>query len=112
MTIKLFLKNKEELKKNAKKILKSLSKSTIKKFDINYIQSNVEAGSGSLPTEKISSIALSFKSETISPNKIYKKFINLNAPVIGYIKNNQFHIDLKAIPSDQFDLLIESIELI
>jgi len=112
LAIKLFLRNKQDLKKSAKKILKSLSKSTIKKFNINYIESNVEAGSGSLPTEKIPSIALSFKSETISPNNIYKKFINLNTPVIGYIKKNQFHIDLKAIPNDQFDLLIKSIELI
>ena len=112
LAIKLFLRDIEELQKNAKKILKSLSESTIKKFNINYMQSNVEAGSGSLPTEKISSVALSFKSKTISPNNIYKKFINLNTPVIGYIKSNQFHIDLKAIPNDQFDLLIESIELI
>ena len=112
LAIKLFLRDKKELKKNAKKILKLLSDSIIKKFNINYVESNVEAGSGSLPTEKISSIALSFKSKTISPNNIYNKFINLKTPVIGYIRNNQFYIDLKAVPDDQFNLLIESIELI
>jgi len=112
LSIKLFLRNKEELIKNAKKILKSLPQSIIKKFNINYIESNVEAGSGSLPTEKISSIALSFKSEKISPNNIYKKFLNLNIPIIGYIKSNQFHIDLKAIPDNQINLLIQSIKSI
>ena len=51
-------------------------------------------------------------SSVCSSCKSSKKFINLNTPIIGYIKKNQFHIDLKAIPKDQFDLLIKSIELI
>ena len=112
LSIKLFLRTQEELIKNAKKILKSLSKSTIKKLNINYIESKVEAGSGSLPTEKISSIALSFLSNSISPNNFYKRFLNLDIPLVGYIKNNQFFIDLKAIPDDQINLLIKSIESI
>ena len=112
LVIKLFLRSQKELIKNAKKILKSLSKSTIKKLNIDYIESNVEAGSGSLPTEKIPSIALSFNSALISPNNIYKQFLNLDIPLIGYIKNNQFYIDLKAIPDDQINLLIKSIKLI
>ena len=112
LSINLFLRTKDQLIKNAEKILKSLSPSIIKKLNINYIESNVEAGSGSLPTEKIHSIALSFNSKLISPNNIYKKFLNLEIPLVGYIKNDQFYIDLKAIPDDQINLLIKSIELI
>ena len=65
-----------------------------------------------MPTEKISSIALSFLSNSISPNNFYKRFLNLDIPLVGYIKNNQFFIDLKAIPDDQINLLIKSIESI
>ena len=112
LAIKLFLRSKQDLEKNAKKIIKKLPASIIKKFNINYVSSFVEAGSGSLPTEKIDSIALLIYSKTISINKIHNKFLNLETPIIGYIKNDIFHIDLKAIPDDQIDLLISSIQKI
>ena len=55
------------------------------------------------------SIALSFKPKKISINKLYKKFIKFSTPIIGYINNDTFFIDLKAIPNDQIELLIKSI---
>ena len=110
LTIQLFLRSQKELEKNAIKILDKLSKILIDKFQIHYQHSYVEAGSGSLPTEKIPSIVLCLKSNTISSDKIYKKFLNSKTPLIGYIKNDIFHIDLKAIPNDQIDLLIQSIK--
>ena len=69
----------------------------------------MEAGSGSLPTEKMESIALAFKPKNISINKLSKVFMSLNTPIIGYINNDTFFIDLKAIPNDQIDLLTKSI---
>jgi len=112
LAIQLFLRSKTELKNNAKKILKNLSKSVIKDLNINYTSSYVEAGSGSLPTEKMESIVLSLKSKSLSSNKIYKQCLNLDTPLIGYIKNDTFYIDLKAIPNDQLELLIQSINKI
>jgi L-seryl-tRNA(Ser) seleniumtransferase len=109
LTIQLFLRTKNNLKRNAKEILKNLSNKVIKDFNINYKSSYVEAGSGSLPTEKIESIVLCFKSNTISSAKIYNKFLNYKISLVGYIKNDIFHIDLKAIPDDQLQLLIKSI---
>ena len=109
LTIQLFLRSKNNLKRNAKEILKNLSNKVVKDFNINYKSSYVEAGSGSLPTEKIESIVLCFKSNTISSAKIYNKFLSYKVPLVGYIKNDIFHIDLKAIPDDQLQLLIKSI---
>ena len=111
LAIKLFLRSQKDLENNAKKILKKIPKSIINKLNISYIPSLVEAGSGSLPTEKIPSIALLISSKSISSNKIYNRFLNLEVPLIGYIKNNIFHIDLKAIPDDQIDLLVKSIKI-
>ena len=111
-TIKLFLRSIDALKNNAEIILNKLSKKTVKKFNIYYDNSFVEAGSGSLPTEKIPSIVLLLSSKKISSNKIQKAFLNLEKPLIGYIKNNIFHIDLKAITDDQINLLVNSIEKI
>ena len=109
LAIQLFLRSKNELENISKKILTGISKKIIKDFDIMFESSFVEAGSGSLPTEQMESIALSFKSKTISTNKLYKKFISFDTPIIGYIKHDTFFIDLKAIPNDQIELLIHSI---
>ena len=90
LTIKLFLRSQTDLENNAKKILKKIPKSVISKLNIDYKRSFVEAGSGSLPTEKISSISLFLYSKTISSNQIHKKFLNLDTPLIGYIKDDVF----------------------
>ncbi|MAO86266.1 MAG: hypothetical protein CMF87_05015 [Candidatus Marinimicrobia bacterium] len=55
------------------------------------------------------SIALAFKPKNISINKLSKVFMSFNTPIIGYINNDTFFIDLKAIPNDQIDLLTKSI---
>ena len=109
LSVQLFLRTREQLRKNAKTILKKIPKKVNDRYNINVFDSFVEAGSGSLPTEKINSVALSFSNTDQSPEKIYKKFISLNIPIIGYIHKNKFNIDLKAIPDDQLDILIDSI---
>ena len=58
------------------------------------------------------SVALSFRSNSLSASKIYRKFLNMDIPLIGYINNDMFFIDLKAIPNDQLELLIKSINTI
>ena len=55
------------------------------------------------------SVALSFKPENISVSKLYQMFTSLKTPIIGYINDDTFFIDLKAIPNDQINLLSISI---
>ena len=112
LAVQLFLRSNNDLISNAKLILSSLSKKVITDFNISYKKSYVEAGSGSLPTEKMESIAISLKSKDKSSDKIYNYFLKQDLPVIGYIKNDIFYIDLKAIPNDQLSSLIKSISSI
>ena len=107
LTISLFKRSKKELYEIGQKILKSCK---IKKFDIELIETTVEAGSGSLPTEKIPSYAIKVVSNSVKPLKIYDRFLKSKIPVIGYIKENSFYIDLKAIPENQIKVLISSIK--
>ena len=109
LSIKLFKRNREELKKNAQKIISHLLPDIINNNKIDIVESNVEAGSGSLPTEKIDSIAISISSHSKKSNQLFKSFLNNEYSLIGYIKNEKFFIDLKAIPDDQIDILIKSI---
>ena len=54
-------------------------------------------------------MALVFKNKDIKPSIVSKKFRESSYPVIGYIKSNNYYIDLKAIPDYQEELLLESI---
>ena len=109
LAIKLFLRSQKELIKIAQDIISKISKNIIKTYNIKYIESSVEAGSGSLPTEKIPSISIIFNNEKIKCSRIYDKFIQSNIPVVGYVNNDLYHIDLKAIPDDQISDLIQII---
>ena len=76
---------------------------------MSHVKTYVEAGSGSLPTEKIPSIAITIKSDLITTKNISNNFLNNRIPIVGYINNDIFHIDFKAIPDDQIDQLIKII---
>ena len=81
----------------------------IRDRSISLVESEVEAGSGSLPEVKLKSMALKFKSDSFSPNTLASKFRNGKNPVVGYINNNNFFIDLKAIIPGQEKILAEAI---
>ena len=108
LSIQLFKRSRNKLKINANKIISGLSTEITKNYKINIVDSLVEAGSGSLPTEKIDSIAISIYSKIIKANKLYQFFLKNTNPVIGYIKNEIFYIDLKAVTNDQIDDLIKT----
>ena len=108
LSIQLFKRSRNKLKINANKIISGLSTEITKNYKINIVDSLVEAGSGSLPTEKIDSIAISIYSKIIKANKLYQFFLKNTNPVIGYIKNEIFYIDLKAVTNDQIDDLIKA----
>ena len=110
LSIQLFIRTIDEIKENISFIISKLSKNHIDQFNIKSINTYVEAGSGSLPTEKIPSLSLVFKHQDITASQLYKRFLHCDTPVVGYINNNVYHIDFKAIPNNQSQKLIKSIK--
>ena len=108
LSIQLFKKSRLELRKNAEKIISSLSKKVIDINEINIVNSQVEAGSGSLPTEKIDSVAISISSKQKKVNELFRSFLNSPYPIIGYVNSNRYYINLKAITEDQIDIIIKT----
>ena len=106
LSISLFKRNADELISMAKKIISKIKE---KNNVVSFKETFVEAGSGSLPTEKIPSVALVFKTSLCSAEKLNKKFLGHNHPVVGYINSDKYFIDLKAIPNDQISKLIKII---
>lgn len=114
------------LRNKAEKLFSQLKPSVKKRWNIKIIDSTVEAGSGSLPEEKIESIALQFSSQRsgirdqesdtshLSPltnhvTKLAQQLRMRSVPIIGYIHKNTFYIDLKAILPEQYPELVKAI---
>ena len=108
LSIELFKRSRLELRKNAKKIVSSLSKKVINNNQINIVDSKVEAGSGSLPTEKIDSIAISISNNQKKANQLFESFLKNPYPLIGYLNSEKYYIDLKAVTDDQIDIIIKT----
>ena len=104
MTILLLNRDRNTIEKMGDKILSQLDKKLIKSNNIKLISSKVEAGSGSLPTQNIESYAISIQSD-VKPMEISRNFRNASIPIVGYINKGTYYIDLKAIPSNQANLV-------
>ena len=68
LTISLMTASRKSLTKRGETILSHLPNKTINKLGISLVESEVEAGSGSLPEEKLESMAFRFKPIGISPS--------------------------------------------
>ena len=67
----------------------------------------VEAGSGTLPEKKIESVALRFNTNKIRPDSLARVFRNSSIAIVGYINNDKYYIDLKAVlPTQENELII------
>ena len=86
-----------------------IKKSKIKNFSIKLIESKVVAGSGSLPEKKIDSMAIVFEAKSKKCSALAEKFRRGKIPVVGFIKNNKFYIDLKAVLPNQLIKLSQAI---
>lgn len=105
LTIALMTASRKSLKKRGETILSHLPKKSVDTLGISLVESEVEAGSGSLPEEKIKSMAFKFRPKGIRASILAALFRNGETPVVGYIHGNTFYIDLKAvIPGQEKDL--------
>ena len=98
------------LKTRGQKVLDSLQKKTIKDLGILLVDSEVEAGSGSLPDDKIESASLSFLPKNGKVKDLAKAFRCGSIPVVGYIQKNTFYIDLKSVLPNQIKRLSTAIQ--
>jgi L-seryl-tRNA(Ser) seleniumtransferase len=98
------------LKTRGQKVLDSLQKKTIKDLGILLVDSEVEAGSGSLPDDKIESASLSFSPKNGKAKDLAKAFRCGSIPVVGYIHKNTFYIDLKSVLPNQIKRLSTAIQ--
>ena len=90
--------------------MNQLSKSKIKQLGIQLTDSEVEAGSGSLPENKIESATLAFSPKSGKVKDLATAFRCGSIQVVGFIKGNIYFIDLKAVLPNQLKRLVKAIQ--
>jgi L-seryl-tRNA(Ser) seleniumtransferase len=69
----------------------------------------VKSGGGTSPRAVIPSISIDIRPENCSANKFAARLRALTPPVIGYISNRSFKLDLRTILPHQDDLVVDAI---
>ena len=110
LSLTMLTTSRKVLKIRGQKVLDSLQKKIIKDLAISLVDSEVEAGSGSLPENKIESASLSFSPKNGKAKDLAKAFRCGSISVVGYIQKNTFYIDLKAVLPNQIKRLSTSIQ--
>ncbi len=109
LTLALLSSSRKKLNAHAEKILNGVAKNKQNDLGISIVETEVEAGSGSLPDARLPSVALKFSSEIMSSSKLAASFREQNPPVVGYCSGRAFFIDLKAILPGQYAQIIDAI---
>ena len=110
LSLTMLTTSRKVLKTRGQKVLDSLQKKTIKDLGILLVDSEVEAGSGSLPDDKIESASLSFLPKNGKVKDLAKALRCGSIPVVGYIQKNTFYIDLKSVLPNQIKRLSTAIQ--
>lgn len=109
LTFNLLTSKRSKLKNDIKMIYNNIPEKLKEKLGISIFKSKVAAGSGSLPIKSIKSMAIKFDPKVCNVDSLAKYF-RINPPhIIGYINNNIFYIDFKAILPKQYKLVEKSI---
>jgi len=110
LSLTMLTTSRKVLKTQGQQVLDSLQKKTIKDLGILLVDSEVEAGSGSLPDDKIESASLSFSPKNGKAKDLARAFRCGSIPVVGYIQKNTFYIDLKSVLPNQIKRLSTEIQ--
>ena len=109
LSLSLLSRDRKDIQYLGNRILTKVSSKIIDKYNIEIINTMVEAGSGAMPINSLESLGIKFGKQYISPNALSKRFRNASTPIVGYIKEDQYIIDLKAIPVDCADIVSKMI---
>lgn len=109
-TYHLFSVSRKTLMRRGQKLVDGLKKSTVKKLGIKVVPTEVEAGSGSLPTEKLESAALQFDAAGFRASNLATSFRMQDTPIVGYVSDHHFYVDLKTVLPEQLQKVAEATE--
>jgi len=99
----------EKVEGRANRALESLKAEVREKLSITVEPSFAQTGSGALPLEKIPSRALVLRSNTLDAEKLAAKLREQDPPIVGYIQNEQVHLDMRTVGEEELAIMTERI---
>ena len=79
---------------------------------LNIIETDSEVGGGTMPRTRMASIAIEVNVQGIKPDTIARSFRECHPPVIGYVQQGSFRLNLRTIFSDQDETISACIQQI
>ena len=101
-TLRMFTESTDVLQERGEAIAGALADLSSQDVTVQVDNSIAQAGSGTLPLEEISSIALVIQSKSPSVNELASRLRRNDPPIIGYIQENRLFLDLRTV--DKKDL--------
>jgi L-seryl-tRNA(Ser) seleniumtransferase len=95
-----------DLKKRGKKII-----SACRSRDVTLVATRAYPGGGSAPARSVPSMAVSLQSP-VKANTLAARFRLYSPPIIGRVENDEFLIDLRAVPPEKDHIIIKAINRI
>ena len=108
-TFRLLTESVATIEARAKKLYSKIEPHIFEKFSVAIKDSFAQTGSGALPLEKIPSKAMTFKAPKTGPEKFAAHLRHADPPVMGYIKNDEFCLDLRTVDDEQVQQLAEAV---
>ena len=110
LTLRLLSLKRDLLKSSAEKLKTKIDNIVPKNWLIEIEETLDQAGSGTLPTEKLEGISISIKQDDIS----LTKFSNLmrtitDIPVFGYVNNEKYYLSMRTIAENEYDIIINNL---
>ncbi len=98
---------KTELQERCERFYRSLPEELQQYMQI--VQAFGKVGSGAYPLLKLPSVALRLEIPGISPQKLSKALRKASVPVIGYIEDDAYYLDLRTVAEDEETLLLQTL---
>ncbi|NOY77267.1 MAG: L-seryl-tRNA(Sec) selenium transferase [Calditrichaeota bacterium] len=99
-------------KQRAETLLSSLSNEVFESGSFDIVIGSSQVGSGAIPLEELKSFVLGISHIRLTPNELAKSFREYSPPIIGYIRDEKFYLNMRTIRDSECPILKEAIESI
>ncbi|MDG1890784.1 MAG: L-seryl-tRNA(Sec) selenium transferase [Verrucomicrobiota bacterium] len=79
---------------------------------IEIMETDAEIGGGTMPRTRLKSIALILRLPSCKPEQLAKRFRECTPPIVGYIHQKAFLLNLRSVFSKQDAMLVEAIRTV
>ncbi|RMH77758.1 MAG: L-seryl-tRNA(Sec) selenium transferase [Calditrichaeota bacterium] len=76
---------------------------------LEVVEAFAQMGSGALPLEKIPSVAVKVTSSRFSPLKLAEKLRRHHPPIVGYVQEDAFFLNLRTVREDELETLTKAL---